>query len=171
MKVSEDRLLLSPTDLSRFLACEHLTRLEIQVARGEKSRPIFKDPFADLIRQKGKDHETAFLERLIAEKPIVIRIPSGDSSVAAKLTADAIHEGKADVIYQAYLGDDAWRGFADFLERQTDGSYEPVDTKLARATKPEHVLQLCFYAEQVERLQGRPVRRLHVELGSGQRET
>ena len=75
------------------------------------------------------------------------------------------------MIYQPYLTDGRWRGFADFLELQPDGGYEPVDTKLARTAKPAHVLQLLFYAEQVARLQGRPVDDVHVENGRGERET
>jgi hypothetical protein len=49
--------------------------------------------------------------------------------------------------------------------------YEPVDTKLARSAKPLHILQLCFYAEQLERIQGRLREEVHVELGSGERES
>ena len=60
----------------------------------------------------------------------------------------------ADVIYQACFVDGDWRGFADFVERQPDGGYEVVDTKLARHSKPAYVLQLCFYSEQVARIQG-----------------
>ncbi len=71
---------------------------------------------------------------------------------------------------------DGIRGVADFLERVTDGhggtSYEPVDAKLARgAAKPGHVLQLCFYAEAVAARSGRAAERVHIELGSGARET
>ena len=50
----------------------------------------------------------------------------------------------AEVIYQACFVDREWRGFADFVERQADGRYEVVDTKLARHSKPAYVLQLCF---------------------------
>ena len=50
--------------------------------------------------------------------------------------------------------DGDWRGLADFLERQPDGGYEVVDTKLARRARPAHVLQLCFYTEQLARIQG-----------------
>jgi len=41
-----------------------------------------------------------------------------------------------------------WRGFADFVERQPDGRYEVVDTKLARHSKPAYVLQPCFYFDR-----------------------
>ena len=33
------------------------------------------------------------------------------------------------------------------------------------------MLQLCFYAEQVARIQGAPVEHVHVENGRGERET
>ncbi len=79
--------------------------------------------------------------------------------------------GEAEVIYQPYLSDGTWRGFADFLERQPDGTYEAVDTKLARSAKPAHVLQLCFYSEQLGRIQGQLPEYFHVELGTGERET
>ena len=46
-----------------------------------------------------------------------------------------------------------------------------MDTKLARSAKPLHVIQLCFYAEQLGRIQGRLSEHVHVELGSGERET
>ena len=94
-----------------------------------------------------------------------------DADEARRATEEAIRAGEADVIYQAYLTDGTWRGFADFLERLPDGTYEPVDTKLARSAKPLHVIQLCFYAEQLERIQGRLPEHVHVELGSGERET
>jgi uncharacterized protein len=94
-----------------------------------------------------------------------------DPLAARSLTEAAIREGEAGVIYQAYLSGGAWRGFADFLERLPDRTYEPVDTKLARSAKPAHLLQLCFYATQLERIQGKLPEHVHVELGTGGRET
>jgi uncharacterized protein len=75
------------------------------------------------------------------------------------------------VIYQACFVDGDWRGFADFVERQPDGRYEVVDTKLARHSKPSYVLQLCFYSEQVARIQGSLPERMHVVLGTRERES
>ena len=43
----------------------------------------------------------------------------------------------ATYVYQAAFVDGNWRGFADFLERQPDGAYEALDTKLARHAKPD----------------------------------
>jgi len=173
---SDGTLLLSPSDLSGHLACPHLTNLNLKVQRGEIERPRVDDTHGDLIRRKGDEHERAYLARLEAEGRSIVRIPTYDdegfdADEARRLTEEAVHAGEADVIYQPYLSDGTWRGFADFLERQRDGTYEAVDTKLARSAKPAHVLQLCFYSEQLGRIQGKEPERFHVELGTGERET
>ena len=126
--------------------------------------------------RKGNEHEAAYLARIEGDGRTVARMLTYDDEGfvdddARRATEDAIRAGAADVIYQAYLTDGTWRGFADFLERLPDGTYEPVDTKLARSAKPLHVIQLCFYAEQLERVQGRLPEHVHVELGSGERVT
>ena len=70
-----------------------------------------------------------------------------------RATAEAIAK-VPDVVYQAVFSHNGWRGLADFLERQPDGSYEAVDTKLARHARAGHLIQLCFYTEQLERITG-----------------
>ncbi len=55
--------------------------------------------------------------------------------------------------------------------RQPDGGYEALDTKLARHARPAHILQLCFYTEQIARIQGRMPEAMHVVNGLGERET
>jgi predicted RecB family nuclease len=177
MRLADDGTLrLSPTDLANHLACAHLTQLELRVQRGELVRPVVVDPYGQIIMRKGNEHEAAYLARLLADRRRIARMLTYDDEEfvdedARRGTEDAIHAGVADVLYQAYLTDGTWRGFADFLERLPDGTYEPVDTKLARSAKPLHVMQLCFYAEQLERIQGRLPEHVHVELGSGVRET
>ena len=169
-------LQLSPSDLSAYLACPHLTSLSLAVERGEVEEQHLDSPHRDLIFRKGNEHEAAYLARLEARGRSIIRIPTYedehfDADKARRLTEQSIQTASADVIYQPYLTDGTWRGFADFLEKQPHGGYEPVDTKLARSGKPAHVLQLMFYAEQVARISGLPVRQVHVENGLGQRET
>ena len=178
MRLVEEQLALSPSDLSAHLACPHLTTLSVRVVRGELERPHLDSPHRDLIFRKGNEHEAAYLARLQAEGRSIVRIPTYDDegfdpAEAQQLTEEAIRAATADVIYQPYLtdADRRWRGFADFLERLPDGTYEPVDTKLARSAKPAHVLQLAFYAGQVARIQGAPIEHVHVENGRGERET
>jgi predicted RecB family nuclease len=174
MQFAADALALSPSDLTAFLACPHLTQLERLVARGELERPKREDPQGDLIRRLGEEHEAGYLRRLEEAGRRVTKIELADADWdwerAARETEEALRVG-ADVVYQACFVDGEWRGIADFVERQPDGSYEAVDTKLARHGKPAHVLQLCFYSEQIGRLTGRMPERLHIELGSGERES
>ncbi|HSK15300.1 MAG TPA: TM0106 family RecB-like putative nuclease, partial [Gaiellaceae bacterium] len=160
------------SDLTNYLACAHLTQLERRVALGELPKPDAADsPEAALVFRKGEEHERAYLERLRAAGKTVVEIQVGESldwERAADETRAALAAG-VDVVFQGVFADTGWRGIADFLERQPDGSYEAVDTKLARRAKPSHVLQLCFYSEQLARITGRPPEKFHVELGSADR--
>jgi predicted RecB family nuclease len=167
------RLTFSPSDLTAFLACSHLTSLETAVAHGTLVQPDVEDPQAELIRRKGDEHERAYLAELRARGLRIVEIELGDEldwERAAAETAEAIAAG-VDVVYQGVFIHDGWRGIADFLERQPDGSYEAADTKLARTSKPAHILQLCFYTEQVARVTGREPAFMHVVLGSGLRDS
>src|SRR5690242_15898056 len=134
MRTHNGQLLLSPTDLNDFLACPHLTALEVAVARGEIQRPVRVNPHADLIRRKGDVHEAQYLAGLEGAGLAIADLSSDRKAWedAARRTAEAIRYAAADVIYQPCLASDGWRGYADFLERQSDGTYEVVDTKLAR---------------------------------------
>ncbi len=174
MQISDDKVTVSPSDLSAYLACSHLTQLEVRVARHEIDRPKRDDDSqGELIRRLGEEHEQRYLEKLRADGREITEIDVArdwDWERAARETEEALRAG-ADVVYQACFVDGEWRGLADFVERRPDGSYEAVDTKLARHGKPEHILQLCFYSEQLERITGRQPEKLHIELGSGERES
>jgi predicted RecB family nuclease len=170
VQLRDARLLLSPSDLNGFLACPHLTTLELLVARGELAKPFRVNPHADLIRRKGEEHERAYLARLHADGRDVFDARDERREEPVARTADALRAGR-EVVYQAAFADDGWIGFADFVELDADGGYEVVDTKLARRARPEHVLQLCFYTEQVARITGRMPRGMHVVGGLGERES
>ncbi|HSB39652.1 MAG TPA: TM0106 family RecB-like putative nuclease [Gaiellaceae bacterium] len=174
MKRHDDRLTFSPSDLNAFLACAHLTSLQVRVAREELERPFRHNPFAELIRRKGDEHEAAYLQRLLdaGREVTTIGFDDQDWERAAAETEAAIRAG-ADVVYQACLRDPSgtWRGFADFVERLPSGTHEVVDTKLARRAKPAHVVQLCFYTEQLARIQERRPEHIHVVNGLSQRES
>jgi predicted RecB family nuclease len=171
MRFSDEQLAFSPTDLNGFLACPHLTALSVAVALGEIPKPYRHNAHADLIRRKGDEHEDRYRAQLEADGRAVTTIAFDDRDWgrAAAETERAIRD-EADVVYQAALVHGDWRGFADFILRTPDG-YEVVDTKLARHAKPSHVLQLCFYTEQVARIQGHEPRAMHVVTGLGDTET
>ena len=181
MHQRDGNLLFSPSDLNHFLECEHLTALDLAVARGELARPALDDPQRELIARKGDEHEAHYLASLHEEGMTIATIELGDGSwdlergAADTLTA---MRSCADVVYQAvFLDSSGWRGFADFLERVDTASelggfsYEVADTKLARHSKPYFILQLCFYSEQLGRVQGLEPEWMHVLLGHGERDS
>ena len=163
-----DRLQLSPSDVTAFLACEHLTTLSLRHAREEFERPAVVNEQADLIKRKGDEHERAYLAKLRADGLTVheIEFDGQDWEDAQARTVAAIQKG-FDVVYQGVFAHDRWRGVADFLFRQPGGTYEALDTKLARTTKPAYILQLLFYNEQLARVQRQEPNTIHVLLGSG----
>ncbi|MBA2384258.1 MAG: TM0106 family RecB-like putative nuclease, partial [Actinobacteria bacterium] len=169
MHVHADRLQLSPSDVTAFLACEHLTTLSLAHAHGELERPEVVNEQAELIFRKGLEHEQAYLDSLRAEGKTIreIELRENEWERAVVETEQALREG-VDVVYQGVFAHDGWRGIADFLLRQPNGTYEALDTKLARTAKPAYILQLLFYNEQLARLQRHEPERIHVLLGSGE---
>jgi predicted RecB family nuclease len=180
VQLTDGHLLLSASDLVAFMECEHLSALDLRVARGVEAIEPSRDDAALLIARKGDEHERAYLERLRTAAVEVAVVPAvadglGDFDEAVERTREAMRAG-AEVIYQGALLDGDWRGYADFLERVAspspafgDYSYEVLDTKLARTTRPRFVVQLCLYSELLERVQGRPPEWMHVVSGSGER--
>src|SRR4051812_18478571 len=175
---AKKELVFSPSQLTAYLACPHLAALDLAVRRGELKRPFRANRHADLIRTKGEEHEAAYLAQLRSDgrELHTIRTDDWDFVRASSETAELMRAG-AEVIYQATFFDGQWRGFAVFVVRVDtpselgDFSYEAVDTKLARHARPAHVLQLCFYTEQIARIQGVAPRAMHVVTGIGERET
>ena len=190
MQLLDDQLILSASDLNNYLACEHLTTLDLARARGEIEATPERGADAELLARKGDQHERRYLETLEAEGRNVVKIkmPTDGSRsalvAAADETAEALRAGP-DVIYQATFLDEignadergpvgALRGHADFLFRVDrpsnlgDYSYEVADTKLARRAKPYFILQLCFYSELLATAQGVGPERIHVILGDSE---
>jgi uncharacterized protein len=160
VKASHNELVLSATDLSNHLACRHLTTLDHAVARGEKSKPESSDPRLAVLRERGFEHEKAYLSHLRDCGIEVLALPgAGSEEAALRSTLDAMLSGVA-AIAQATLADERWHGRADVLLRveRPSGlgawSYEPVDTKLARETRGGTILQLIAYAELLATMQG-----------------
>src|SRR5438045_39175 len=113
MQRQDGYLVFSPSDLNAFLACPHLTSLQLLVARGEFERPFRSNPYADLIRRKGDEHEAAYLARLGADVVEIGNPRKIGWNAAAAATEEAIRAG-APVIYQAAIADGNWHGLADF---------------------------------------------------------
>ena len=169
MRNADGRLVFSATDLSRHLACPHLTTLRRAEAFGEINPPLrYDDPRAEALKQRGIEHEQRLLERLVADGRSVATITAPgtpfsqqDWTTAAARTLDALRRG-VDVVYQGRLegGDGGWGGYPDFLIRvETPSalgawSYEVVDAKLARVARGTALLQLLLYSDLLATVQG-----------------
>ncbi len=184
MQLVDGTRVFAATDLVGFLACEHLTGLELARLAGLVERPFRDDPELKVIQQRGYQHEATYLASLVAAGRTVTEIALDGSiadrahqlRAAAAETEAALRRGD-DVVYQATFFDGRWRGHADFLLRVDrpsalgPWSYEVADTKLARHVKASAILQICSYVEGLQRIQGVEPEHLHVVLGGKARET
>jgi uncharacterized protein len=161
----DSRVRLSPTDLTRFVACEHAAACELKRAAGLLHRTYRNDPAQELLQLRGVRHEQEYLEALQARGLRVCDLKSecapGKIAAGHLATEAAMREGW-DVIYQAPLSLRPWTGVADFLLRVPGRSefggwqYELADTKLAHEAKASALIQLCVYAEALSAMQGAP---------------
>jgi uncharacterized protein len=161
MRLVSGHLSVSPTDLANFLACRHKTALDRDVAEGTRAKPTWKDPLADVLRDRGDAHERRYVERLRVEGSNIVDLRDAPHEERAARTLQAMHAG-ADVIVQAALGDERWLGYADVLRKVSAPSpafgawsYEAHDTKLSRETRAGTILQLCTYCDLIGQIQGR----------------
>ena len=180
MRVIEGRLILNATDLSRFLACDHLTQLELLAARGERL-PRRVSEMTRLLGEFGARHEEEMLRRYEHQGLSIKRFSDDVAKSAATVveledaahgTEQAMRDGY-DVIYQPVFFDGEWLGRADFLCKVARPSalgahsYEVADAKLARHVRAEALLQLSEYSRHVARLQGVSPEWMHLLLGDG----
>src|SRR6266852_7105702 len=162
MKIVGRQIRLAGSDLSNHLACRHLTTLELQVVRGEKTAPDWADPDLAIILERGDRHEKDYLAHLAARGLTVENLENIDRKEEERLLTEtlALMDRGAQAIAQGALSDGGWFGRPDVLSRvatpskRWKWSYEVVDTKLARETKATTILQLSLYSELLAKIQG-----------------
>ncbi len=161
MRLQDEQILLSASDLSAHLGCTVRTQLDRRAALGQIQAPP-PDPALAVWQERGLAHEKAYIEHLERDRSLRVvdlrGVALDADGVAA--TRAAMRDG-ADVITQAPLVDGRFRGVADVLLRvETQApvleawSYRVVDTKFASETRAGTVLQLCLYTRIVGQLQG-----------------
>ena len=151
---------LSASDLAGFLGCRHRTALDMAVAVGDLDKPVIDpDPMLDALKQRGLEHERAYVESLANASLTVVDLSGIDFPERQRLTVQSMHEG-IHVIAQGALGDGVWMGYPDILQRVEKPSdlgtwsYEVADTKLSRETRAGTILQLGLYSEMLAVIQG-----------------
>ena len=164
---------LSAGDLVGHLNCRYLTQLDLRVANGELDKPKIWDPALEVLAERGTLHERSFIEHIEAgglTATIIEGVGVDAKSLAA--TSAALARGDA-IIVQGALQAGRWNGRADVLRRvETPSrfgawSYEVIDTKLARETKGNTVLQISLYSNMLsETQQAEPISAFVVTPGT-----
>jgi hypothetical protein len=151
---------LSAGDLVGHLNCRYLTELDLKVANGQLEKPSVWDPVLAAIAERGALHERAFIDSIKSDGIAVTEIGGvGVDAASVAATTKAMFRGDA-IVVQGALQAGRWNGRADVLRRiETPSrfgswSYEVIDTKLARETKGNTVLQISLYSDLLSEAQG-----------------
>ena len=170
MKLQDSAVRLSATDLANHLSCQHLTTLDLRLAKGEIEEPSWENPHLRVLQQRGLEHENAYIQSLRSKGHTIVDLSKELNESASEQTLAAMTSGAA-VIVQGSFSQGEWIGRSDVLlrveqpeKRSLFGgwSYEVVDCKLARNTKAETILQLCLYSELLADIQGFDPESFHV---------
>ena len=159
MRKSGDQVHLTASDLVGHLNCRYLTALDLAVANGQMKKPSIWDPVLEVLVERGKQHEKAYLDHLAASGKVITSIDGVGIDAGAVAKTLAAMQAGAQIIVQGALQSGRWIGRADVLERIEKPSafgawsYEIVDTKLARETKGETVLQISLYSDLLATVQ------------------
>lgn len=172
MRRSDEQLLISASDMSNFLACRHLTRLDHAAAESLIESPRLKDVGFDALVERGEAHEAVVLQGFRDEGWSIVEIERSFEDVGRSvLSTMSALDDEVDVVYQGALQADSEFGYPDFLVRADllgcEEGYEVVDAKLARTAKARAVLQSTFYSRLLAEMTSIEPRRVHLALGQG----
>lgn len=164
----------SASDLTLAAECEYslLRTLDYHLKRADRLA-IPYDPLLRRIAYLGDLHEAELLAemRSMGRVAEITRVPppfSRETLLAAAAQTSVAFASMPDVVFQAAFFDGEFFGYADFIERASDG-WLVCDAKLARHAKPKALIQLGAYAEQLIAI-GQPLSAtVSLLLGDGQR--
>lgn len=170
MRKVDNNLVFSPSDLITFMDSVYDSWMDrCHVEFPDEFDVDDQDESVAILQDHGNKHELAFLEQLREKCDDVVEITGRDES-AELATIAAMQAGRA-VIYQGVLASGQFAGRSDFLvkvpgkSKLGDFHYEVWDTKLSKKAKPYFVVQLCCYAEMLEKIQERCPESLKIVLG------
>jgi len=191
-RTPDGQLAFSPSDLTEFMESRFASWMSRYLLDHPEAKPE-QDASSQLLMRLGIEHEQRVLVRLRDELGLdVAEIDAaGSREEQHRQTLEAIESGR-DVVYQARLELAPFAGQADFLvhprvaarasgqgqvhgatqaerEGTGNGAYEVWDAKLTHRAKPDHLVQLCAYAEMLEAVQGARPEELVLVLGTGER--
>lgn len=136
----------------------------------QKAKPPL---YLSKLQQEGLEHERTVCE---THYPNAVRISeSGSDAERASMTIQAMRSG-SPAILQAYFMQDGARGITDILEHVSPSPSSPTghlyrigELKLATALSTSHVMQVAWYHELLQAIQGTGVDDAFFVLGDMQR--
>lgn len=157
---------LSPSDITAYTSCDFAFLRQIDALLGRCAKPPqHRSELVATAAKLGDAHEqkqlATYLERF---GDAVMQVSVSGNSVnerelAQQQTLAALARGTQVVFQAAFYRAPAavansdllfgFTGFADFLYRMPDGSYQVQDTKFTASAKVTALLQLAAYAEQL----------------------
>lgn len=81
MYEADGQLIFSASDLTGFLACQHLTQLDLLVAEGQLPQPHRHDPLLEIISRLGDEHERGYLDQLRSQCLEVVEIAHPEATI------------------------------------------------------------------------------------------
>ena len=130
MQKIQNTMVFSPTDLTRFMESPFASWMSrLYEEDRSKVTPDTDSAEKKLIAESGNQHEQAYLRKLRSDRRDVCEIAKTDVGKAKQQTGEALRSGR-EVIYQACLELDGFRGYADFLTNvsgPTSPTYEVVE--------------------------------------------
>ncbi len=176
MQKINGQVIFSASDLVHFMECEHLSALDRWHLDEPMQRAEDSDE-AELIQNRGFEHELAYLKKAqgLASSYVDIKKVGESRDAQIEATIAAMKQG-VDLIYQATFLQAPMIGYADFLKKVDKPSqlgsysYEIIDTKLSKKSRAKFIIQLAFYAELIEGVQGVSPEFVAIVLGDGKEE-
>ena len=147
MQLIDNKFILSPTDLNKYLVCKHYINLEKTRLVNRKIKITFKNPLFEILADKGLFHENKYLEYLKKNfKSIKIINEKQNYEEKFKLTFEAF-KSNTKIICHPFIMSENWIAVPDFFIKDiVKNEYIVADAKLKKTLIPEHIYQSVIYA-------------------------
>ncbi|MEQ1632049.1 MAG: TM0106 family RecB-like putative nuclease [Planctomycetota bacterium] len=157
---------ITGTHVYSYAKCPRLAALDLSLPKSDR-RPFH--PWEEFAAARGRDFEDVYVAKLGAVQP---EYPARDFERGAQATLELLRQG-VPWIHQAVLLAEGRLGLPDLL-RRVDGAsalgdhhYEVLDVKTSGHARGDQVLQVMFYVELLQALQGRMPSRAAIVLKDG----
>lgn len=160
---------ITGTHVYSYVKCRHLAALDLQLARSERRA---SHPWEEFAARRGRDFEDVYVAGLDAVAPAYAE---RDYEAGAAATTALLRAG-TPLVHQGVLRCEDRLGMPDLLRKVEGASelgqhhYEVIDVKTSGVTRGDQILQVVFYSQLLNELQGRMPARGSIVLKDGREE-